>query len=167
MTSVDYALAAIVAVSMLFGIIRGFLRESIALLAWLGGVWVAWREAPQLQPYLGGALQDTDLQVWVARALILAAVVATGWLIGSLLSYIVHRSGFSHGVDRLFGAVFGLARGVVVVGFIVMLGQAAKLQGEPWWRDARLMPLGEEMAGILRNYAETGLREIELPVADT
>ena len=31
---------------MLFGAIRGFLRESVALLGWLVGLWLAWRYAP-------------------------------------------------------------------------------------------------------------------------
>ena len=52
--------------------------------------------------------------------------------------------------------VFGLVRGVVIVGFCVMLGQAAELQSEPWWRKSVLMPVGEEMAAVLQGYVETG-----------
>ena len=37
MTTVDYILIATVLLSMLFGAIRGFLRESVALLGWLVG----------------------------------------------------------------------------------------------------------------------------------
>jgi membrane protein required for colicin V production len=88
--------------------------------------------------------------------IVLLAVVMAGWLLGSLLSYIVQRSGLTLGVDRLLGAIFGLVRGAVIVGFAVMLGQAAELDSEPWWRASRLLPLGEEMAGVLRGYVETG-----------
>ena len=49
MTPIDYILTAIVIVSMLFGAIRGFLRESVALLGWLIGLWLAWRYAPLLR----------------------------------------------------------------------------------------------------------------------
>jgi membrane protein required for colicin V production len=137
MTAVDYILAAVVVVSVLFGAIRGFLRESVALLSWLIGLWVAWRYAPLLQPHLGGALADTELQVWVARALLLLAIVITGWIIASLL------------------------RGAVIAGFAVMLGQAAQLQGEGWWKGSLLMPAGEEMAGVLRGYVETSREAVE------
>ena len=58
----------------------------------------------------------------------LLAVVMAGWLLGSLLSYLVQRSGLTLGVDRLLGAMFGLVRGAVIVGFAVMLGQAAELR---------------------------------------
>ena len=45
MTPVDYILAAAVLLSVLFGVVRGFLRESVALLGWLVGLWLAWRYA--------------------------------------------------------------------------------------------------------------------------
>jgi membrane protein required for colicin V production len=161
MTTVDYILIAIVFVSMLFGAIRGFLRESVALLGWLVGLWLAWRYAPLVQPYLGGTLTDTDLQVWVARILLLLAAVLAAWIIGSLLGYLVQRSGLTLGLDRILGSVFGMVRGAVIVGFAVMLAQAAKMQDEPWWKESRLIPVGVEMATVLRGYVETGRKVVE------
>ena len=161
MTTVDYLLTGAVLLSMLFGSVRGFLRESVALLGWLVGLWLAWRNSSLVEPYLGGTLAGTELQVWVARMLVLLAVVMAGWLLGSLLSYIVQRSGLTLGVDRLLGAIFGLVRGAVIVGFAVMLGQAAELDSEPWWRASRLLPIGENMADVLRGYVETGREIIE------
>lgn len=107
MTTVDLILAAIVLLSMLFGAIRGFLRESVALLGWLVGLWLAWRYGHLLYPYLGGALAGTELQSWVARGIVLLTVVVAAWLVGGLLSYLVQRSGLTVGVDRLLGGVFG------------------------------------------------------------
>jgi membrane protein required for colicin V production len=161
MTPVDIILIAIVFISMLFGAIRGFLRESVALLGWLVGLWLAWRYAPSLEPYLGGALSGSELQVWVARLILLLATVIAAWLIGGLLGYLVQRSGLTLGLDRLLGGVFGIVRGAVIVGFAVMLGDAAQLRGEEWWKSSKLIPVGEEMATILRGYVETGRRVVE------
>lgn len=156
MTPVDYIITAAVLLSVLFGAVRGFLRESVALLGWLVGLWLAWRYADVLHPYLGGALDGTELQQWVARAIVLLAVVIASWILGGMLNYLVQRSGLTLGVDRLLGGVFGLVRGAVIVGFAIMLGEAAHLQGEDWWRESLLMPVGQEMAGVLRGYVETG-----------
>ncbi len=156
MTTVDYILAAAILLSTVFGAMRGFLRESVALLGWLVGLWLAWRYAGRVEPYLGGALKDTLLQVWAARLVVLTAVVVSAWLLGSLLSYMVQRSGLTLGMDRVLGGLFGLVRGAVIVGFAVMLAQAAELQSEAWWKASRLVPLGEEMATVLRGYVETG-----------
>jgi len=114
-----------------------------------------------LEPYLGGALAGTELQPWAARVIVLMAVVVASWILGSMLSWLVQRSGLTLGVDRLLGGVFGLVRGVVIVGFGVMLGQAARLESEPWWGKSMLMPVGEEMAGVLRGYVETGREYVQ------
>ena len=161
MTPVDYILIAIVVISMLFGAIRGFLRESVALLGWLVGLWLAWRYAPELQPYIGGSLAGTELQVWIARLILLLGTVLAAWLVGSLLGYLVQRSGLTLGLDRLLGAVFGLVRGAVIVGFLVMLADAAGMRSEPWWKSSRLIPIGQDMAEILRGYVETGRRVVD------
>ena len=164
MTPVDYILAVAVLLSVLFGAVRGFLRESVALLGWLVGLWLAWRYAYVVEPFLGGSLAGTELQSWVARAIVLLAVVIASWLLGGLLNYLVQRSGLTLGVDRLLGSVFGLVRGAVIVGFAVMLGEAAELQSEDWWRESLLMPVGLEMADVLRGYVETGRKLVaELP----
>jgi membrane protein required for colicin V production len=156
MTPVDYILAAAVCLSVIFGAVRGFLRESVALLGWLVGLWLAWRYAYVVEPFLGGALEGTELQEWAARAIVLLTVVIASWILGGMLNYLVQRSGLTLGVDRLLGGLFGLVRGAVIVGFAVMLGEAADLNGEQWWRESRLMPIGQEMAGVLRGYVETG-----------
>jgi membrane protein required for colicin V production len=166
MTTVDYVLAGAVLLSMLFGAIRGFLRESVALLGWLVGLWLAWRYSGLVEPYLGGLLAGTLLQVWVARIIVLSTVVMAGWLLGSLLSYLVQRSGLTLGVDQLLGGLFGLVRGAVIVGFAIMLGQAAEMQDEPWWRESKLVPVGVEMAGVLRGYVETGRELVEEALPD-
>ena len=160
MTPVDYIVVAAVVLSVLFGAVRGFLRESVALLGWLVGLWLAWRYAYVVEPFLGGALTDTELQSWLARILVLMAVVIASWLLGSMLSWLVQRSGLTLGVDRMLGGLFGLVRGAVIVGFAVMLGQAAELQDEPWWRESKLMPAAVEMAAVLRGYVETGRKYV-------
>ncbi|HEX9207537.1 MAG TPA: CvpA family protein [Steroidobacteraceae bacterium] len=161
MTPVDYLLIAIVGISLLFGVIRGFLRESVALLGWLVGLWLAWHYAGKVQPYLGGALAGTELQVWVARLILLLATILVAWLVGSLLGYLVQRSGLTLGLDRILGGVFGLVRGAVMVGFAVILADAARMHDESWWKQSKLMPVGVEMASVLRGYVETGRQLVE------
>jgi membrane protein required for colicin V production len=161
MTPIDFIIAAIIIVSMLFGAIRGFLRESIALLGWLTGLWLAWRYSPLLEPYIGGTIAGTELQVWLARIIVLLSVVLAAWLIGSLLGFIVQRSGLTLGIDRILGALFGMVRGAVIVGFAVMLALAADMRNEPWWKASKLIPVGEDMASILRGYVETGKQLVQ------
>ena len=38
-----HCIVAIVAISALIGLVRGFVREAISLVTWLIAIWVAWR----------------------------------------------------------------------------------------------------------------------------
>ncbi len=153
----DYLLIALVGLSCIAGLVRGLLREVIALITWVLAVWLAWAYAPMLEPHLGGALSGEDVRPWAARTLIFMVVVLLGTAIGVIVSHFVRLSLFT-GVDRFFGALFGLLRGWVIVGLFVILCHALHLDGQPWWRGSLLVPYGEHAANVLR--AMVGERKI-------
>jgi membrane protein required for colicin V production len=145
----DYVVMAAVVIAALVGVARGFLREAIALVTWIFALVLAGHYADLIEPHLGGLLAGALVKPWVARLIILALVLLIGALIGALADHFVRLSIFS-GVDRLLGFVFGLLRGLLLLGVFVMLGQLLRLDSEHWWRDSRLMPYGESVANGLR-----------------
>jgi membrane protein required for colicin V production len=161
MNGADYAILGVLAASMLLGMFRGFVRESVALLAWLGGIWLAWRYAPLVEPFLGGALSQQPVRTWAARTLIVIAVVIIGWLVAALLAYLLRHSGLSLAVDRLLGMVFGILRGAVVIAALVLLAQFARLDETKWWKRSTLLPYASECASWIEAFAETGMRMLE------
>jgi membrane protein required for colicin V production len=161
MNGADYLILGVLAVSMLLGMYRGFVRESIGLLAWLGGLWLAWRYASLVEPFLGGALSEPPLSTWAARTLIVVAVVLLGWLVAGILGYLLRHSGLSMVVDRLLGMVFGLLRGAVVIAALVLLAQFAQMNEAKWWKRSVLMPYAVEFSAWIEAFAETGMRLLE------
>jgi membrane protein required for colicin V production len=145
----DYLLIALIAFSCVVGVLRGLLREVIALVTWIVAVWIAWHYADLLEPRLGGALANEGVRVWAARSILFLAVVLIGTCIGATVGHVVRLSIFS-GTDRFFGGIFGFLRGLVMIGLLVMLCHALRLNGEPWWRGSTLMPYGERAANVLR-----------------
>jgi membrane protein required for colicin V production len=160
MNGADYLILAVLVVSMLLGFFRGFLREAISLIAWLGGTWLAWRYAYVVEPYLGGALADHPAKIWVARALILVAAVLAGWLLAALLGYLI-RPGLSLVIDRLLGMFFGVIRGAVILSVLVILAQLVKLDEVDWWKESRMMPKLVELASWVQAFADAGSDYIE------
>lgn len=159
MNWVDYVIIAIIAFSCIAGLMRGLLREVILLVTWIAAVWLAWTYAGALEPYLGGALAGESVRPWAARVLIFLVIVLIGTIIGHLVSRFVRLSLFS-GTDRFLGGLFGLLRGAVIVGLIVILCHAVRLQDESWWRGSLLVPYGEHAANVLR--ALVGERKIRV-----
>jgi membrane protein required for colicin V production len=145
----DYLLLAIIAVSGIIGIFRGFLRELVAAITWVLAIWGAWTFGPDLVPHLGGVLRQQPYGLWAARGLILIGVLFVGAALGLGLGYFVRLSIFN-ATDRFLGFLFGLVRGIVAVGLLVILADALQLHGEPWWRQSRLLPQAERVANGLR-----------------
>jgi hypothetical protein len=73
----------------------------------------------------------------------------------------VGRLAEHHGEADDHGAPHQPEEAAVIVGFAVMLADAADMRGEPWWKSSRLIPVGQEMADVLRGYVETGRRVVE------
>lgn len=160
MSGLDYAFVLVIVVSLVAGALRGFIREAISLASWLVGLWVAWHYAYVLNPYLGGVLATPGLREWVARILLLVAVVLLGAAIGALVGYLVRKAAGLAATDRLLGVIFGVARALVVIGVFVMIGRGLDLEQEPWWTGSRLIPYGEVVANWLGQYAEPALQPL-------
>lgn len=153
MHGADFLLLAIVGVSVVIGIVRGFIREAVALATWLIGLFVAWRYSGFLHPYLGGVLETPEQKAWAARAIVLLGVLLAGALIGAILAWVTHTAAGLSIVDRILGLLFGLTRAAVLIGVLVMIGHALRLDGEPWWRQSKFMPYAEYVGEWLAGYA--------------
>ena len=149
MNSTDYVVIAAILISAAVGAARGFLREAIALGAWIVALFLAWHFSDLLAPHLGGLMSGSHVQPWAARVIIVVLVLLFGAALGSILGHFVRLSIFS-GMDRFLGFGFGLLRGLVLLGVFVILGQLLRLEDEQWWRHSRLMPYGESIANGLR-----------------
>lgn len=161
MNGADYLILGVLFLSMLLGFIRGFVREAIGVIAWLGGLWLAWRYAHVVEPLLAGRVGDPPVSTWAARTLIVLAVLIVGWILAGLLGYMLRHSGLSIMVDRLLGLVTGFVRGAVVVAVFVLLGQFVQLTQTHWWKGSRLIPYASEGAGWLQSFAETGMSVLD------
>jgi membrane protein required for colicin V production len=149
MNVTDYLVIAGIVISAGVGAWRGFLREAVALFAWLIALFVAWHFSDLIAPHLGGLLAGSAVRVWAARALLIIVILLLGAGIGATLSHFVRLSIFS-GMDRFLGLIFGGLRGLVLFGVLVILGQLLRLEDERWWRHSLLMPYGISIANGLR-----------------
>jgi membrane protein required for colicin V production len=126
MTGLDWLVGGILLLSALVGLIRGLTKEVISLAAWILAFWGAKTFAPDLAMLLPGR-DAPGLQHAAALVLIFLVILLLAGLIGFLMSKLIDFGGL--GVyDRLLGAAFGVARGLVAV---VALALAASLTAVP------------------------------------
>lgn len=145
MTAFDYAVVAIIGLSVLFSIMRGLVREVLALVAWVVAFVVARMWAVNGAHYVPSAVTDPALRVVIAFVvLFLVALIAMGFLTRAV-SALVRVSGLGF-VDRGLGAMFGFARGVLIVTIVVLIAGMTPLPHDPAWRNAVLRGPFESLA---------------------
>lgn len=115
---VDLTIIGIIALSILTGLIRGFVKELVALCVWVLAIWVAYHYSPSVEPLLKSYMQDKTTRTICAFVALLLSTVIAGGLVNGLFSFILKRSGLS-GTDRLLGMGFGFVRGVFIVALIM------------------------------------------------
>lgn len=149
MTGADVLIFLVLLGSTLIGLLRGFVREAVSLTFWILAIWAAWRFGPTVEPHLGGLLADPRIAPWVGRVVILLLVLVCGWVIGMLLSYFTRSVGLGP-LDRVIGVFFGIVRGLVLIGLMVIGGELLHLNQEAWWNRSKLVPYGETVGDWLR-----------------
>jgi membrane protein required for colicin V production len=155
MTPVDYVIVFVCLLSAGIGLWRGFVKEALSLVTLLAAIWLAWRFGGLIEPSLGNWAGSPEVRVWTARVILFVLVLIAGAVLSWLARMLVRHSGLS-GVDRLLGAGFGLARGVLIVGLGVIVLEFLQMDQDGAWRNARLRPYAEQVAAAVRYYAELG-----------
>ncbi len=165
LNTADYLIIATVVISGTVGLVRGLLRELIALFTWIIAAFVAWHFAGALEPHLGGLLRQESVRPWVARLIIFLAVLLLGHAIGAIVGHFVRLSLFT-GIDRFLGLVFGLLRGVLIVGAAVIVCETVRLDTEAWWHESVLLPYGQDAAALLWSLGGSRFRHREVSAAN-
>lgn len=126
-TIIDAVVAAVIILSAILAWSRGFVRESLAILGWIGAAVLAFLFAGQMRPliaqlpYLDKFLGDScELATIAGFAVVFALALVVFSILTPLFSSVVQRSALG-GIDQGAGFLFGVARGVllVAIAFIV------------------------------------------------
>jgi membrane protein required for colicin V production len=161
MIAVDYIILAILIVSSIMGLVRGLLREAIAVITWFLAIVLAWSFAPSLEHLLGGVLEGSPMRIWAARAIVFVGVLLLGGAVSVVLGHYVRVSMFA-GMDKFLGFIFGIIRGIVIVGAFTIAVQALRMDEDPRWKNSRLMPYAIGVADALRGIVGENLERLDL-----
>ncbi len=163
LTYLDVGVIAVSAISGLLALYRGLTRELLAILSWvIAGVAVLYfvlnhrKFAEEVAQQMGG------VQVIIAQAavgiVIFLVVLIFVHLLTARISDTILDSNVGM-IDRIFGLLFGLVRGFVIVVIPFMLALAFfpdEAQHPDWVKNARTKPYlqstGEALRGLLVAY---------------
>lgn len=149
-TFVDVLVVAIILISTIFAIYRGFVRETLSIFAWAAAAFATLYFGSSVAPLL----EHTISPAWLGQLIAYAAVFLIVLIPLSFVSY-RFSEGVKHSpvgaVDRSLGFAFGIVRGLAIVGIAYILFSILippKTQPD-WVKQARLMPLIRSSSTVL------------------
>lgn len=133
---VDWALAAVLAISIAVGLWRGLVFEVLSLLGWVAAYIAAQAFGSTVAPMLPVGAPGSGLNLGAAFALVFVSALIVWALASRLLRLVIHATPLQV-FDRVLGGGFGLLRGAVLllaVATVVSLTPAAR---SPAWQHSQ------------------------------
>jgi len=135
MTGFDYAVLIIIGLSVVFSIMRGMVKEVLAIIGWVAAFYVGRTYTDQLLPMMPVDIPTESLRVLAAFLILFLATLLLASLLGIAISAIIKKIGLGW-LDRLLGAGFGVVRGLLIVCILVFLAGFTELPKDTRWRNA-------------------------------
>lgn len=136
----DMGIVAIVLLSALISLLRGFVKEALSLATWVAALIVGRLFSTQVAVLLEKQIELPSARLATAFILLFVGTLIVGALVNQLISQLVKATGLT-GTDRLLGMLFGCARGMLVAAIIVGLLSMTPVVNDPWWKESKFIPL--------------------------
>lgn len=154
----DYFIIGIVGFSAVVSLARGFVREALSLAVWIVSIYVAMRYAGQFSDLAKPYIHTPSLQFIATAVVILILMLIIGTLIVQVIVKLVEKTGLS-GLDRVLGIVFGLARGILLVGVLLLALRLTPFPQDAWWKESMLIPQFEPLEVWLKSLVPTSVND--------
>ena len=131
----DWVFLTVLAVSFVVGVWRGLVYEVLSVMSWVAAFVVAQWLAPDAAALLPVERAPEAGRYAVGFVLVFIAVVFAGGFLAWLTSKLVQSVGLRP-IDRGLGALFGLARGAVLLLVAAIVVNMSPARSAPWWTDS-------------------------------
>jgi membrane protein required for colicin V production len=168
LTIVDYVVLGILLISGLIAAYRGFLKETLSVSSWLIAALAAVFFWPITKPFARALIEPHILADILALIGVFFLILIPASFVSFRLAEIVRESRAGP-LDRSLGFVFGLARGLLVVGlgYVVFTSLADEDRHPEWVREARLLPMVKGTADIIVSLGDKKKKATDTAAEET
>ena len=149
----DWVILAILVVSSLISLKRGFVKEALSLVNWVAAFILAIAFRAVLADLLSAYIVSASLREIVAFAALFAATLIVGAMLNNVIGELVRMTGLS-GTDKTFGMIFGLLRGfLIIMAVLIFVPHIVPINEDGWWRQSLFIPELLKLEGWCRAMA--------------
>jgi membrane protein required for colicin V production len=140
---VDIVILIITVLSSAFGLWRGLIKEVLSLLTWIAALLVSRVYSEPLAGLMTGVIENDGIRYVSAFVILFVIVMMFGTFLNFLMSKLLNVTGLKL-ADRLLGAGFGVARGVIIV-LVIMFITSMFVSETELWQQSQLVPYGMDL----------------------
>jgi membrane protein required for colicin V production len=167
MNWLDLAVLGIIVLSAIFAFARGFVREALSIVAWVGAAFITFKGFDWVYAQVEPLMHNTLLSQLIAGLGLFFGSLIVLTIVTGIVARMVRATGLSP-VDRTLGFIFGLARGAILVCLAYLLLDIAvpKDDRPSWIREAKVEPYIHEGADVLRGFLPESLKSKSAAAAE-
>jgi len=161
MTSFDYVVLLIIGISIVVSMMRGAVREVLAIVGWVAAIYAAKTYATQLVPLLPADIPTEQLRILAAYVIVFLGVLLVSSLLTIALSSLIKKIGLNW-FNRFLGGFFGLVRGLLIVCVLVFLAGLTSFPKDARWTNAMFSaPLEALVKSVLPWVPQTVAKHVK------
>jgi len=144
----DYILIAIVGLSMLLSLWRGFVREIISLIGLVAAFLIASRTSGTAGDFLSEWIPNSTTADIAGFIMIFVVIMIVVGLLGAIVRKLVDLADLT-ATDRTLGMFFGIARGLLLIALSFLIYTSYSQKQPSWAKKSLLTPYAIQASNLL------------------
>ncbi len=159
LTWIDWAVLAIVLISLAMGVVRGVVKEIFSLIGWVVAFWLAKTFSLTGAHWLVPIISSETVRLMAAFVMFFLAGLFITALVGYVFNAMVTSAGLGV-LNRVLGGLFGFLRGGLFVMILVLLAGMTPLPAQHEWKSSLFIDWGGERgASLLMPYLPASMTQ--------
>lgn len=156
----DIVILVLLGLSVITGLIRGFMRELIAICVWVAAIWIAYAYAGEVSPKFSGLIKEENIRTAASFVGLMMATLVIGGIVSTALSFVLNKTPLK-GTDRVFGMGFGLVRGAFIVAFLIGVVNLTSLTNEKDFNGSKLYLKFKPISEWMFSFAPKAIHDLK------
>nr|BET44785.1 MAG: colicin V production protein [Candidatus Aschnera chinzeii] len=148
---IDWIIITAIGISMLFGIMRGFIKECLSLIILITAFLITNKFYIYFSNYFN-YFKSTVIRYILSIIILFIITIFVGNIIINIIHSIILRAKLTY-TDRTLGLCFGIIRGIVIVTILLfIIFNYTSLSNNYIWKNSKLLPYFNYIILYISNY---------------